>query len=159
MNTEREGQLPSTGTSRVPWSTDLVIVAAAVISALVAWLFMARLAGVELTVSAGNTTQEVGGLAVALTATAAALAGVAGLRVLERLTPRALPIWTVAAVLLAVGSVLGPLSATTAVAAATLIGLHAVVAVVVIVAARRSRRGHWPSWRAASSSAPIGQQE
>lgn len=129
---------------RVPWSTDLVIVVAAVVSVLVAWLFMARLTGVELTVSTGDTVQDVDGLAVVVAAAAAALAGVAGLRVLERLTSKALPIWTVVAVLLAVGSVLGPLSATTAAATATLIGLHAVVAVVVIAAARQSRRRHSP---------------
>ena len=43
----------------VPWSTDMAIVAAAVISSLVAWLFMARLAGVELTVSTGVAVRDV----------------------------------------------------------------------------------------------------
>lgn len=149
MTAYRGRQRTSSAVGRVPWSTDLVIVAAAVVSALVAWLFMARLAGVNLTVATGDTVQDVGGLAVAVSAGVGALVGVVGLRGLERLTPQALRIWTAVAVLVAVGSLLGPLSATTVTATATLIGLHAVVAGVVIVAARRSRRRNSPPWAAA----------
>lgn len=124
----------------VRWSTDLVVVGAAIACALVAWLFTAGLAGVDLAVVQGDQLRQIGGLAVAITAGVAATAGVISLRILERLTSKAVTVWTWAAVVVTLGSLLGPLSATSAAATGMLACLHGVVAAVVIVALRRSRR-------------------
>jgi hypothetical protein len=127
-----------------PWTTDLVGVGAAAVCAMVTWVFTVQLADLDLIVEAGGEVQRVTGWAVALTAGVAALIGYLALRVLERLTPRALGIWTVLAVVMTLVSFLGPLSATSAAATGTLIALHAVVAAVVIASARSSRRRRRP---------------
>lgn len=122
----------------VPWSRDLVVVAAAVVCAWVTWWLAVTAGGVDLVVSAGPGVQRVEGAAVAISAGVGALAGMLTLRALEARTSRALRIWTVLAVLALLVSLLGPSSALTPVSKGTLVGLHAVVAVVV-VAAHRSR--------------------
>lgn len=124
---------------RVPWSTDLAVVAAAVVTALVDWLFVARLADVDLAVRQGDTVRHVGGAAVAVTAGLAALAAVGLVRVLERRSATALRTWTVVAVVVFAVSLLGPLGAETRAAGGALLSLHAVVATVVIGAVLRSR--------------------
>jgi phosphatidylserine synthase len=123
-----------------PWSTDAVGIGAAVVCALVTWFCAARLADVDLTVRQGDETMTVGGLAVAVVAAGCALLGFATLRLLERATDRALPVWTVVAVVVALLSLLGPQAATTADARSALMSLHGVVAAVVIAAALTSRR-------------------
>ncbi|WP_109472790.1 DUF6069 family protein [Ornithinimicrobium cavernae] len=134
------GRDRTTQEGAVPWSSDLVAVGAAMICALVMWLCVALWGGVELDVVTGGDVRRVGGVTVVTTAALAGLAGVGLLRTLERLTPRALRIWTVIAVAVALVSALGPLSARTPAATGTLLGLHAVVAVVLIVAVHRTRR-------------------
>lgn len=124
----------------VPWSTDLVIAAAAVICTMVMWLCTVQLGGVDLVVAIDNEVRHISGVAVALSAGMAAILGLIALRALERLTPKALLIWTSVAVVGAALSVLGPLSATSTEAAGTLLGMHGVVAAVVLVGAWRSRR-------------------
>lgn len=123
-----------------PWSTDLVSAGAAVVCALVTWFCTAYLAGLDLAVRRGDEVQQISGLAVALTAAVVSLGGLSVLRLLERLTPRALTIWTVLAVVVTLVSFLGPFGATTTAATGTLLSLHAVVAAVVIASARASRR-------------------
>jgi hypothetical protein len=123
-----------------PWSTDLVGAGAAVVCVLVTWLCTAYLPDLELAVRRGGEVQQIGWPEVALTAAVVALAGLAALRLLERLTPRALTAWTVLAVVVALVSFLGPLAATTTAATGTLLSMHAVVAAVVIASARASRR-------------------
>ncbi|MFD1827035.1 MULTISPECIES: DUF6069 family protein [Mumia] len=126
--------------ARVPWTVDLVIVAAATVCAMIAWTFASKVAGVELTVEAGDGVQEVGVAAVAASAAAGALLGLLILRLLERLTARALPIWTALVIVGTLLSAVGPTAARSPAATGALLSLHAVVAVVVLVAAHRSRR-------------------
>lgn len=124
----------------VPVLTDVVIVGAAVLCALITWFLAVWLGGVDLVVNTGAGDQQVGGVSVAVTAGVAALVGLIVLRILERITGKALPIWVVLAVVVTLVSLFGPLAATTAAAMGTLLTLHGVVAAVVIVAAIRSRR-------------------
>ena len=123
-----------------PWSTDLVAVGAAVVCAMFTWFFVAQLADLELTVQRGDEVQRVGGGAVALAAGVSALLGFVCLRILERATSSALGIWTVLVTVVALLSLVGPLSATTVPATGALMSLHAVVTAVVIAAAQTSRR-------------------
>jgi Family of unknown function (DUF6069) len=125
---------------RVPWRVDAATAGAATVCALVAWLFVAVLPGVDLVVRAGAGTVTVGGPAIALTAAAAALVGMAVLRLLERLTARAVGLWSCLVVGAALLSVVGPLGAETVAATGALLTLHAVVTAVVLAAGRRSRR-------------------
>jgi hypothetical protein len=127
-------------TRRVPWRVDLATAGAAAVCATVAWLFVAVLPGVALVVRTGGRTQTVGGVAVALSAAVAAFVGMVGLRLLERLTHRALGVWTALVVLVALVSLVGPLGAVTATAGWALVSLHAVVTAVVLAAGHRSRR-------------------
>lgn len=126
--------------SDVRWSTDLASVLAAGICALITWLVVAKAGGVDLRVDIGGQMHQVDAVDVVLTAIGSALAGFAFLRTLERLTTRAITIWTAVAVVVALCSLLGPLGAGTPTVTLALISLHAVVATVIIVAARRSRR-------------------
>lgn len=125
---------------RVPRRVDLVTAGAAATCAVIAWLFVAVLPGVDLVVRTGGGTQTVGGVAVALASAAAALVGMVALRVLTRLTSRALELWTVLVVLVALLSLVGPLGAETAAARWALVSLHAVVTAVVLAAGHRSWR-------------------
>lgn len=125
--------------TRVPWITDLSIVGAATVCALLVWLFLGELAGVDLKVDSGGTVREVGVVGVVATAFLAALVGVLLLRFLESQSAGGLRTWTIVAVVVALVSFLGPLGATTGAAKGVLLALHAIVATVVIVGARRSR--------------------
>ncbi len=129
----------TTTARRVPRRVDLVTAAAAAVSALVAWLFLAVLPGVELEVRTGTGLQTVGGAAVALSAAASAFVAMVALRVLERFTRRAPGTWTVLVVVVALVSVLGPLGAVTTTATLALVALHAVVTAVVMAAGYRTR--------------------
>jgi uncharacterized protein DUF6069 len=124
----------------VPWRVDLATAGAAATCAVIAWLFVAVLPGVDLVVRSGGGTQTVGGVAVAVASAVAALVGMVGLRVLERFTSRALRPWTVLVVAVALLSLLGPLGAVTTTATLALVSLHAVVTAVVLAAGHRSRR-------------------
>lgn len=123
-----------------PLSSDLVAVAAAVVCVLVMWGCLAVWGGVDLTADQGGEVVEISGVAVALSAAVAGLLGVALLRVLERVTPHALRIWTVTVAVVTLVSTLGPLSATSAAATGTLLAMHAIVAVVLVVSLHRNRR-------------------
>lgn len=126
--------------SRVRWSTDLASVLAAGLCAFITRLVVAKASGVDLTADVGGQLHQIDAVDVVLTALGSALAGFALLRILERITTKAITIWTAVAVVVALGSLMGPLGAGTRTATLALISLHAVVATVIIVAARRSRR-------------------
>lgn len=121
------------------WTTDLTIALAAVICALVAWFFVVRLPGVDLLVHTGGALRRVGAVDVALAAGVSAVLGLGLLRVLERLTARALAVWTAIALVVALFSMLGTTAATTREGTFALVSLHAVVAAVVLAAGLRSR--------------------
>ncbi|MCK0112978.1 DUF6069 family protein [Ornithinimicrobium sp. F0845] len=126
--------------SEPKWSTDLVAVGAAVVCVVVMWLCLAVWSGVDLTVTLGEETREIQGVAVVMGAAVAGLLGVGTLRLLERIMLRALQIWTVIAIAVTLVSALGPLSATSAAATGVLLAMHAIVAVVLIVSMHRIRR-------------------
>src|SRR6478735_691454 len=127
-------------TRRVPLRVDVATAGAAAICAVVTWFFVAVLPGVELVVRTSAGLRSVNGVAVAMTAAVAALAGMVALRVLARITHRALGVWTALVLLVAIASLLGPLAAVTTSAALALVTLHSVVAAVVLAAGHTSRR-------------------
>lgn len=124
----------------VAWRTDLTIVGAAVVCPLVLWLCAVTWGQVELLVTTGGQTREVGVVAVATTAGLSALAALFVLRKLERRTRAAVRIWTALAALVFLLSLVGPLAAESPSATGTLAAMHAIVAAVVITAGRRSRQ-------------------
>lgn len=124
---------------RIAWSTDLVVVAAAMACPLVLFLCAVTWGGVDLTVEMGGEVRRVGAGSVAAAAGLSSLAAVIVLRALETRTTKAIGIWTAIAVATGLLSLLGPLAATTPSATGTLVAMHAIVAVVVIVSGRRSR--------------------
>lgn len=126
-----------TGTRRA--RALLVPVTAA--AAVAAWGVLAPLAGVRLTVRTAGAHQDVGPVAVAVTAVLAVLAGWALLALLERLTPRgARAVWTTVAALVLLVSMLGPLGGADAGSRLGLAALHLVVGGVVIAGLRRTAR-------------------
>lgn len=113
------------------------------VAALVVWLIADPLLGNDLTVTQGSRVQSINAVVTVIAALAGSLLGWAALEVLERFVDRARTIWTAAAVVLTVLSLLSPLMAdadtTTKV---TLMIMHIVVAAVVIprLAATSPRR-------------------
>jgi len=115
-------------------------VLAAILAAVLVWILIVPVFGVDLVASTGDGTVQVTSIAVAGTALLAGAAGWALLAVLEHLTRSALPAWTIVAVAVLVVSFAGPLAAGSAVATASLIVLHLVVGSVVVLGLRRSAR-------------------
>lgn len=136
MTTTSPTTRPRTG---IPWTDDAAAIAASVLCALIAWFFVAELPGVDLLVDAGGQVRQIGASDVAVAAAVSSLAGFCFLRLLERITVRALTLWTVIAIAVALLSMFGTAAAMTRTSTFALVSLHSVVAVVVIVAARRSR--------------------
>lgn len=126
--------------TRVPWWVDVAGAAAAAVAALLTWVAVTSVGGVDLAAVEGGAVQHVGAVEVGLAAFVAGLVGLLALRLLGRWTPRSLTVWTWLAVAVLVVSMLGPASATSPAAAAGLVCLHIVVAAVVIATARWSRR-------------------
>lgn len=89
----------------------LLTVLAATAATLLGWVVAVPLAGVELAARGGDgAAQRVTPVAVAVSTLLAGLAGWASLALLERLTARARPVWTVVAVLVLALSLLGPVA-------------------------------------------------
>lgn len=139
MNTALQSPATTTLERRIARLPELVAAVAAPICALVAWLLLVVVGGVDLSVAMGAGVKQVGWIEVALTAAGAGLVGLLALRLLRRFTTRARGIWTAVAVVVLVGSMLGPLSATNAAALWTLVALHAIVAAVVLAIGWRAR--------------------
>lgn len=121
----------------------LVLRAAAVVGAAVAavvlWTAAVQIAGVDLQVDMGGTTEVVDLRAVATVALGSGLLGWALLALLERRVRRAATAWTVVALVVTLLSLVGPLtSARNTAAGAVLVGLHLVVAAVLIPVLRRT---------------------
>lgn len=115
-------------------------VAAAVLTAVAVWLIAVPVAGLDLLVRpGGGATQQVGVGSVVIVSLLAALLGWGLLALLERLIPaRARAVWTVAAGVMLVLSLAGPLTGgTTAAVAATLALMHVAVGAVLIMGLRR----------------------
>jgi len=132
-----------TGKERAAPRVRALGVAGAVLAAAAVWT-VAVLAGADLLVSFGPGQPELSVTLpwVIMVSLLSALAGWALLSLLERVTPRAMTVWTVAAVTVAALSLAGPLSSTAPVGTkASLIAMHLAVAGALILALRRTRRG------------------
>jgi uncharacterized membrane protein len=110
---------------------SVAVVAAA--GAAIGWA-AARASGVHLVVRSGSGSTTVGLASAVVVALVVSLVAGALLRALERRTPRGRRIWVwVAAAVLAVSLLAGPLAARTLDAGLVLAGLHVWVAAVVFV--------------------------
>lgn len=119
--------------------TRLLALVGAAAAALAVWALADPLAGVDLTVSTGGGTQEIGSGTVVLVSLLAGLAGWALLDLLERFTAHAREIWTATALVVLVVSLLGPLgAAASAAATVALAGMHLAVGAVLIPLLARS---------------------
>jgi Family of unknown function (DUF6069) len=126
--------------TRASTSTPVVAVLGAVTAAVAIWA-VATTAGAELTVSfgLGQPIQKITLINVVVAALVGALAGWGLLALLRRFTSKARGIWTVTAIIAALLSLAGPLSAiASAGTKASLVAMHLAVATVLIVGLRRS---------------------
>ena len=110
----------------------LLAVAGGVLAAVVVWFLAVVLADVDLRVPMGAGEVEVGVGAVVVAAGVAGLLGWALLAVLTRTTRRPATIWRVAAVVVLLLSLGGPLSTGAGAPAAVLVALHVAVAAVLV---------------------------
>jgi hypothetical protein len=121
-----------------PRRAHALAVSAAALAALAVWLITDLLLGIDLTAPTRPGSQELMSITPALvagTSLVVALAGWALLALLERFTARARTSWTAIAVLFALLSLAGPLSAlasTSAANAGALALMHLAVAAVLI---------------------------
>lgn len=117
-------------------------VAAAVLAAIVVWSVAVQLLGVDLTVrttSGVGSTQTIGATSVLAVSLLASMLGWGLLAALERATPRAGTLWTVAATVVLLLSLAGPLTAAVTTAAAlSLVLLHLSLAATLIPLLRRT---------------------
>jgi Family of unknown function (DUF6069) len=127
----------ATPTTRLRRARALAVIAAA-LAALAVWLISDPLLGIDLTALTAPGSEELQPITPALvagTSLVVALAGWALLALLERFTARTRTIWTAIALLVALLSLAGPLSAlasTTAANAVALALMHLAVAAVLI---------------------------
>ncbi|MET7804573.1 DUF6069 family protein [Micromonospora chersina] len=116
-------------------------VLAATAATLAVWAVAVPVAGVDLAVRSGGTEQSVTAAAVGVSTLLAGLAGWALLALLERVTARARAVWTGAAGLVLLLSLLGPLGGGVGAAATlTLVALHLAAAAVLVPLLRRTAR-------------------
>jgi hypothetical protein len=116
-------------------------IAAATLAAVAAWEVAARLVGVDLAVHNGASRTGIGLGSVVAASLVAGLAAWALLALLETaVRRRAGMVWTMSAVVVLAGSVLGPLSAVDAASGVTLAALHLVVGTILIVGLRATTR-------------------
>ena len=128
-------------TTRVSTRSPITAVLAATAAAVAIWA-VATAAGAELTVSfgPGQPIQKITVVNVVVAALVGSLAGWGLLALLRRFTANARAIWTVIAIVFALFSLGGPLSAIASTGTkAALVAMHLVVATVVIVGLRRTK--------------------
>jgi Family of unknown function (DUF6069) len=128
-------------TTRVSGRTPVTTVLGATAAAVAIWI-VATLAGAELTVrfGAGQPIQKVTVVNVVVAALVGSLAGWGLLALLRRFTTNARAIWTVIAIVFALLSLGGPLSAIASTGTkVALVAMHLTVATVTIVGLRRTR--------------------
>ena len=118
----------------------ITVVLGATAAAVAVWV-VATLAGADLTVSlGGQPTQKVTVINVIVAALVGSLAGWGLLALLRRFTNNARMIWTVIAIVFALFSLGGPLSATASTGTkVALVAMHLAVATVTIVGLRRTK--------------------
>ncbi|MEW2332639.1 DUF6069 family protein [Micromonospora chersina] len=143
MDTTTTPTVPARTTARPTRRRDRALaVLAATAATLAVWAAAVPVAGVDLAVRGGaGTEQSVTPAAVAVSTLLAGLAGWALLALLERFTARARAVWTGAAGLVLLLSLLGPLTGGVGAAATlTLVALHLAAAAVLVPLLRRTAR-------------------
>ena len=128
-------------TTRVSTRSPITTVLAATAAAVAIWV-VATIAGAELTVSfgPGQPIQKVTVINVVVAALVGSLAGWGLLALLRRFATNARAIWTAIAIIFALLSLGGPLSAiASAGTKVSLVAMHLAVATVVIAGLRRTR--------------------
>jgi hypothetical protein len=136
---------PSTGRAAIgearpgrrPTARRAIAVGVAVLAALLVWTVAAPVAGADLLVRSGGGTSQVNGVDVVLASLVAGLLAWGLRALLDKLTRRPGPAWTVGAAIALVLSVVGPLSATNGAAMAVLALLHLLVAGILIAGLSR----------------------
>jgi hypothetical protein len=126
--------------ARVPARIAVAAVLGATVAATAIWA-VATTAGADLTVSFGpdQPIQKITAINVVVAAVVGSLAGWGLLGLLHGFTTKARAIWTVIAVVAALLSLGGPLSATASAGTKmALVAMHLVVATVLIVVLRRA---------------------
>jgi hypothetical protein len=119
----------------------LAVPAAAMLVAAAVFTVVHSTAGVDLAARTGTAVQHITLPAVLIAAAVSAVAGWALLALLERLTTRARPVWTMSAVAVVLLSLLvGPTAGVTVAAKVGLALLHLAVGAVVIGGMRWSSR-------------------
>jgi Family of unknown function (DUF6069) len=112
----------------------LITVIGAPAAALGTWALAVPLAGITLTARAGDSTQTVGPVAIAVTSLLAGLAAWALVTILERFVARPGRVWRISAPVMFAASLTGPLgSGVGAAAVLALVLLHLVVAAVLLL--------------------------
>ena len=128
--------------TRVSPATPLMAVVGATLAAVAIWV-AATTAGAELTVSfgPGQPVQRITVINVVVAALVGSLAGWGLLALLQRFTAKSRAIWTVIAIVAALLSLAGPLSAIASPGTkVSLVAMHLAVATVLIVVLRRTAR-------------------
>jgi uncharacterized protein DUF6069 len=122
--------------------TRVLGVVGATLAAAAVWVVAVPVLGVHLMTRFGNQAAQDVGIGLVLTAAlVGSLAGLGLLVVLERVTSRAVAIWTAVAVVVLLGSLNLPLVAgTTTSAKGALALMHVVVASVLIATFRRGQQ-------------------
>jgi hypothetical protein len=125
--------------TRVSVGTPIAAVLGATAAAIAIWAVATTMAGVELTVSyAPGQPMKITVANVVVAALVGSLAGWGLLGLLRRFTPKARAIWTVIAIVAALLSLGGPLSATASAGTkVSLVAMHLAVAAVMIAVLRR----------------------
>ena len=125
--------------TRTSARTPLVALLGATAAATAIWV-VATMADAELTVSYGpGQPMKVTMVNVVVAALVGSLAGWGLLSLLRRFTPKARAVWTVTAIVVALVSLSGPLSATASAGTkVSLVAMHLTVATVVIAVLRRT---------------------
>jgi hypothetical protein len=126
-------------TTRVSARTPVAAVLGATAAATAIWV-VATMAGAELTVSfASGPPTKITAVNVVVAALVGSLAGWGLLALLRRFTAKARAVWTVTAIVAALLSLSGPLSASASAGTkVSLVAMHLAVATVLIAVLRRT---------------------
>ncbi|BBH69817.1 hypothetical protein ACTI_65020 [Actinoplanes sp. OR16] len=111
-----------------------ITVAAGAAGALLLWAVNVPWGGLDLTVRQGGAVQEIGPVAVVVTALLAGFAAWGLLAVLERLSARPVPTYRIIASILLVISLAGPLGSAIGLSSTlVLVGMHVTVGAALII--------------------------
>lgn len=135
---------PAEPTTRARTRARALGVGGAVLAAVAVWVLAVPVLGVELLVARAGEVHPVGGGAVVASSLVAGLTGWGLLALLERLSCRARPVWTAAALAVLVLSLVGPQGGVTTAATVTLTTMHLAVAAVLVPALTKADAGVTP---------------